>query len=131
MDARHVALLPHRIWSVTQPTDTTLLELAELARLDVTSLQHDEQAGLRAALDRTTSWVAQLMAVSTDGVPQTVHPIALPTVMRADVAVPNTDSAIMLALAPDRQSDWYRVPRVVARGTDGDALRPGSQTGDD
>jgi len=118
MDARPVALLPHRIWSVTQPIDSTLLELAELTRLDVKSLHHDEQEGLRAALARTTAWVAQLMAIPTDGVPTTVQPVVLPTVLRADVAVPNADSNAILALAPDRQAHWYRVPRVVERATD-------------
>jgi aspartyl-tRNA(Asn)/glutamyl-tRNA(Gln) amidotransferase subunit C len=85
--------------------------------MDVAGLNEGDQVGLREALARTTQWVGQLMAVATDGVPPTVQPIALPTVMRADVAVPNANTAAMLALAPDRESDWYRVPRVVGRET--------------
>ena len=85
--------------------------------MDLAGLSEGEQAGLCEALARTTQWVGQLMDVATDGVPPTVQPIALPTVMRADVAVPNANTAAMLALAPDRESDWYRVPRVVGRET--------------
>ena len=102
---------------MTHPTDTTLLELAELARLDVAGLGVEERAGLREALARTTEWVGQLMAVPTDGVPPTVQPMGLPTLLRADVAVPNADAAAVLALAPDREGDWYRLPRVVGRAT--------------
>jgi aspartyl-tRNA(Asn)/glutamyl-tRNA(Gln) amidotransferase subunit C len=115
---------------MTHPTDTTLLELAELARLDVAGLGEVERAGLREALARTTEWVGQLMGVPTDGVPPTVQPVVLPTVLRADVAVPNADAGAMLAVAPDREGDWYRVPRVVGRAM---AVEPAlaSETGVD
>jgi aspartyl-tRNA(Asn)/glutamyl-tRNA(Gln) amidotransferase subunit C len=112
---------------MTHPTDTTLLELAELARLNLAGLSESERAGLRAALVRTTEWVGQLMAIPTDGVPPTVQPVELPTVMRADVAAPNAHATAMLALAPDRESDWYRVPRVVGQAAQVETAK----TGDD
>lgn len=112
---------------MTHPTDMTLLELAELARLDVAGLGEEERSGLREALARTTEWVGQLMAVRTDGVPPTVQPVVLSTLLRADAAVPNADAAAMLALAPDREGDWYRVLRVVGRAT---AVEPAESGGD-
>jgi aspartyl-tRNA(Asn)/glutamyl-tRNA(Gln) amidotransferase subunit C len=95
------------------PNPATLTNLADLALLDVASLSSEEQATLHQALLQTTAWVSELMEVQTDGVSATVQPFALPTSTRSDTAAPNVNSTDIVALAPDRLGDLFRVPRVT------------------
>ena len=42
-----------------------------------------------------------------------MQPFGLPTTMRTDAAVTDVNSTDILALAPDRHGELFRVPRVV------------------
>ena len=50
-------------------------------------------------------------------VPATAQVVPSSNVARDDVARPSLDREVVLALAPDRQGAYFRVPRIIAEET--------------
>ena len=84
--------------------------IAELSRL---SLSDAEAAAMERDLARILDYVAALQDLDTEGVEPTSHPIALPTPMRADAAVPAMDPERAMANAPARVGTAFVVPKVI------------------
>ena len=84
--------------------------VAMLARLRLTS---EEEEAMTATLDAVLSYIAQLDELDTQGVEPTAHILDLPTPWRDDVVTnePNTDA--LLANAPARDGDFFRVPKII------------------
>lgn len=97
----------------------TLKHTAELARLDLSLLPPEEQNRLAEQMARILAFVDQLSEVAVDGEEPMTHPIALPTMLAADVAVQTPGAAAMLANAPARSGDEIVVPRVLDGGGEG------------
>jgi aspartyl-tRNA(Asn)/glutamyl-tRNA(Gln) amidotransferase subunit C len=94
-------------------TPETIRHVARLARLELTP---DEEARLTSELQAIIGFVEQLEAVPTEGVAPMVHAIELTNVLRDDVPRPSLPPDEALGNAPDREGDFYRVPRVVEGG---------------
>ena len=89
-------------------------KVAELARLE---LPDDKIATYTGQLERILDYVAHLQQVDTEGVPETTRAVEVPNVTRRD-AVETTDiREDLLELSPQREGDFYRVPRIL--GEDG------------
>ena len=84
--------------------------VARLARLD---LGPEEKERMRRELDGILSYIDKLRAVDTDAVEPTSHAVPLTNVMREDVMEPSFPQAEMLANAPDRSGDLFRVPKII------------------
>jgi aspartyl-tRNA(Asn)/glutamyl-tRNA(Gln) amidotransferase subunit C len=84
--------------------------VARLARLD---LGHEEKERMRRELDGILSYIDKLRAVDTEGVEPTSHAVPLTNVMRDDVMLPSFPQSEMLANAPDRNGDLFRVPKII------------------
>jgi aspartyl-tRNA(Asn)/glutamyl-tRNA(Gln) amidotransferase subunit C len=85
-------------------------KIAFLARIRIAD---DELDSLAGELNNIIGWVEQLSKVDTDGVePMTsVADMTLPK--RVDAVTDGDVAEKVLANAPDREGDFYTVPKVV------------------
>jgi aspartyl-tRNA(Asn)/glutamyl-tRNA(Gln) amidotransferase subunit C len=86
-------------------------KVAELARLD---LPEEKIATYTGQLERILEYVAHLEAVDTDGVPATTRAVEVVNVTRDDRIEPTPVREQLLDLAPQREGDFFRVPRILA-----------------
>lgn len=100
---------------MTQSLDALAVRhVAHLSRLNVTD---DEVAMYAQQLSRVLEYMEQLNAVNTENVPPTAHPHSATNVLRDDVVVESLVPAEALANAPQRQDDFFRVPKVLDQET--------------
>lgn len=85
-------------------------KVAQLARLQ---LPEEKISTYTAQLERILDYVAQLESVDTEGVPPTTRAVEVVNVTRADQVNPNVEREELLNLAPQRQGDFFRVPRIL------------------
>ncbi len=86
-------------------------KVAGLARLD---LPEERIATYTAQLERILDYVAQLQKVDTEGVPPTSRAVEVVNVTRDDRVEPTPVREPLLDLAPEREGDFFRVPRILA-----------------
>ena len=84
--------------------------VARLARLQLTE---PETEVLREQLSAILTYIDKLRALDTDGVEPTSHAVPLLNVMRDDAPEPCLPADAMLANAPDRVGEFFRVPRII------------------
>jgi aspartyl/glutamyl-tRNA(Asn/Gln) amidotransferase, C subunit len=85
-------------------------KVAELARLD---LPEEKIATYTGQLERILEYVAHLEAVDTDGIPATTRAVEVVNVTRDDRIEPTPVREQLLDLAPQREGDFFRVPRIL------------------
>ena len=88
----------------------TMQEVEQVARLARLTLSDAEKERMRRELDGILSYIDKLRALDTEGVPPTSHAVPMTNVMREDEPVPSLPQEDMLANAPDRNGDFFRVP---------------------
>lgn len=86
-------------------------KVAALARLE---LPDDKVEAYTGQLERILDYVAQLEAVDTDGVPPTTRAVEVVNVTREDTVNPTPVREELLNLAPQREGDFFRVPKILA-----------------
>jgi aspartyl-tRNA(Asn)/glutamyl-tRNA(Gln) amidotransferase subunit C len=96
-----------------QITDDDVRKVAALARLE---LPEDKIAMYTAQLERILAYVGHLQQVDTEGVPATTRAVEVVNVTRPDVVETTEIREALLQLAPQREGDFYRVPRILSEG---------------
>jgi len=91
-------------------TREEVLHVARLARL---ALPEDDADRLRVQLSAILDYVKQLDRLDTRDVVPTSHAVETGTPFRDDAVQPFGDKEAILANAPDRQNDFFRVPRII------------------
>jgi len=91
----------------------TLAEVEHVARLARLELAPDEKERMRSQLDAILTYIDKLRQLPTEGVEPTSHAIPIVNVMRGDEVRPCFPLADMLANAPDRDTDFFRVPKII------------------
>jgi aspartyl-tRNA(Asn)/glutamyl-tRNA(Gln) amidotransferase subunit C len=86
-------------------------KVAQLARLQ---LPEEKIATYTGQLERILDYVDQLQAVDTEGVPPTTRAVEVVNVTRDDVVVPTEVREQLLDEAPQREGDFFRVPKILA-----------------
>lgn len=86
-------------------------KVAQLARLE---LPEDKITTYTGQLERILDYVAQLEQVDTEGIPPTTRAVEVVNVTRADRVEPSEVRDELLDLAPHREGDFFRVPRILA-----------------
>jgi aspartyl-tRNA(Asn)/glutamyl-tRNA(Gln) amidotransferase subunit C len=86
-------------------------KVARLARLE---LPEEKIATYTGQLERILDYVAQLEQVDTEGVPPTTRAVEVVNVTREDRVSPTPVREELLELAPQREGDFFRVPRILA-----------------
>ena len=84
--------------------------VARLARLDLSAAEKER---MRTELDGILAYIDKLRALDTRDVPPTSHAVPVTNVMREDEEWPSLPQEEMLANAPDRHRDLFRVPKII------------------
>jgi aspartyl-tRNA(Asn)/glutamyl-tRNA(Gln) amidotransferase subunit C len=88
-------------------------DVAHVARLARLALTDAELETMRAQLNAILAHIDALRAVDTTGIEPTSHAVPQFNVMREDEPRPCFPREVMLANAPDRSGDFFRVPRII------------------
>jgi aspartyl-tRNA(Asn)/glutamyl-tRNA(Gln) amidotransferase subunit C len=91
--------------------DATLDRIAELARLDLSDPA--ARKGMLEGMQRVIDFVEKLNEVDTKGVEPLIFMTEETDVLREDIATPGLSKADVLRNAPSKDSDYFKVPRVV------------------
>ena len=97
---------------MTEPK-ITIAEVEHVARLARLELRPEDKARMRAELDGILAYIDKLRALDVEGVEPTSHAVPLTNVMRDDEPRPSLPRDEMLANAPDRHGDFFRVPKII------------------
>ncbi|TVQ11967.1 MAG: Asp-tRNA(Asn)/Glu-tRNA(Gln) amidotransferase subunit GatC [Leptolyngbya sp. DLM2.Bin27] len=85
-------------------------KVALLARLDLSEAEEQQFTGqLSGILD----YVEQLKELNTDDVEPTTRAIELSNITRTDDLETLCDRNAMLDCAPDREADFFKVPKIL------------------
>ena len=95
-------------------SDEQVRHIAMLARVGLTD---EEVEVLRSQLSSILAHVNQLSELDTETIPPTAQVIALHNVMAPDEVMPSYGVDEMLANAPDREDDYFRVRSVLGYET--------------
>lgn len=85
-------------------------KVAKLARLD---LSEEEKSVFGKQLEQVLEYMEQLRSVDTEGVEPTSHAIALSNVFRDDEQRDSFPREEVLAVAPEEEGGYFRVPRII------------------
>jgi aspartyl-tRNA(Asn)/glutamyl-tRNA(Gln) amidotransferase subunit C len=91
-------------------TREEVLHIARLARLGLAEEEIDRLGG---QLSHLLEHFQVLQQVDTEGVPPTAQSVELKSVMRDDVIAPSLPPEDVLANAPRREEDFFRVKPVL------------------
>jgi aspartyl-tRNA(Asn)/glutamyl-tRNA(Gln) amidotransferase subunit C len=86
-------------------------KVAQLARLD---LPEDKIATYTGQLESILEYVGQLESIDTKGVPETTRAVEVTNVTREDGVTPTPVRDEILNQAPQREGDFFRVPKILA-----------------
>ena len=88
----------------------TVRRIASLARI---RLEEAELGQAQAELNGILGWIEQLQAVDTDGIEPMAGGGAMALRPRPDAVTDGGQAEQVLANAPDRQGEYFGVPKVV------------------
>jgi aspartyl-tRNA(Asn)/glutamyl-tRNA(Gln) amidotransferase subunit C len=88
-------------------------KVAALARLE---LPDSQIATYTTQLERILEYVGHLQQVDTEGIPATTRAVEVINVSRIDQVEPTDCREELLDLAPQREGDFYRVPKILNEG---------------
>ena len=97
----------------TPKTKISLENVDHVARLARLELSAADKERMRGELDGILSYIDKLRALDTRDVEPTSHAVPVTNVMRDDVERPSLPQEDMLANAPDRHRDMFRVPKII------------------
>ncbi len=85
-------------------------KVAQLARLHLTA---DEEERFATQLSNILDYIEQLNELDVDGVEPTTRAIDVSNIMRDDQLDPCPDREALLNCAPDRDEDFFKVPKIL------------------
>tara|TARA_Y100001968_G_scaffold254255_1_gene240095 strand:+ start:813 stop:1106 length:294 start_codon:yes stop_codon:yes gene_type:complete len=96
---------------MTKITSEDVKKVANLARLDLPS---DEIQTYSNQLQEILGYIEQLEKVDTEGVLPTTRAVEVVNVLRQDLVETTESREELLDLAPHREGDFFRVPRILS-----------------
>jgi aspartyl-tRNA(Asn)/glutamyl-tRNA(Gln) amidotransferase subunit C len=88
-------------------------EVRHNARLARVGLSDDEVSRFQNQLSQILDYFERLQEVDTENVPPTAHTLAMHNIMRDDEPHPSIDKEEVLANAPQREDDHFRVRAIL------------------
>jgi aspartyl-tRNA(Asn)/glutamyl-tRNA(Gln) amidotransferase subunit C len=92
------------------PVEIDIAKVAHLARLALSASELEEYG---AQLEDILEHAERVSALPTEGVPPTSHPLPMTNAFRPDEVTVSLDREEVLAQAPDREGEYFRVPRIL------------------
>jgi len=90
------------------------MKVARLSRLELTEAQTDQFTGQLSAI---LEYVEKMNELDTADVEPLAHCLPIRNVLRADVPVDSLGTQRVLANAPVRDEQFFRVPRILDEGS--------------
>ena len=84
--------------------------VAHLARL---RLSEEEAEKFTSQLDQILSYFEKLQELDTSQVEPTSHPIPIVNAFREDEMKPSLDIEDVLANAPEKEGNFFKVPKII------------------
>jgi len=94
-------------------TKITLEQVRHVARLARLELSPDDENRLRADMDEMLAYVDKLNELDTKDVTPTTQVGEAGTAMRDDEVTNQPAAEAMLANAPSRDRDYFKVPKII------------------
>ena len=95
------------------PIDKKTIEnLAHLAKLE---FNDEEKEEIMHDLDRMIEFINQLQSVDTEGIEPLIYMMEEEADLRKDKVIQNTTQEEALKNAPDKDTDYIKVPKVLKR----------------
>jgi aspartyl-tRNA(Asn)/glutamyl-tRNA(Gln) amidotransferase subunit C len=94
---------------------TQVNHVAKLARL---SLAPQRLEKLAVQLESILDYIAKISAVDVTGVEPMAHALPIKNIFREDVVEPSLPLEKVLANAPDAESPFFKVPKVIGGDED-------------
>ena len=91
-------------------TEDQVKKVAELARL---KLDNNEVKHHAKQIEKILDYINQLEKIDTNGVPSTTRAIEVVNVLRSDANNKFKNRDELLNLAPDRENDFFKVPKII------------------
>ena len=91
-------------------TNDQVKKVAELARLKLNDQQIEHHA---KQLDKILDYINQLEKISTHNVECTTRAIEVTNVLRKDENILYENREEILNLAPSRENDFFKVPKII------------------
>lgn len=91
----------------------TISEVEHVALLSRLELTEEEKKMYQQQLSAILDYAGKLDKLDTGDVPPTAHVLPLKNVFREDKAGEHLDREKALANAPEREGDFFKVPRIV------------------
>jgi aspartyl-tRNA(Asn)/glutamyl-tRNA(Gln) amidotransferase subunit C len=108
---------------MTETVEVTLDEVRHVAELANLELTAEELPHMQHDLNAVLGYIAQLNELDTAGVPamaqvgemlgNTVHQYG--ETLRQDAVAPSLDRAAVMAVAPETDGKFFKVPKVIER----------------
>ncbi len=96
---------------MTRISPDDVSKVAKLARLDVPEDRLEIYAN---QLEKILEYVSQLEKINTDNVPPTTRAVEVVNVLRDDVSEKSGIREKLLELGPNREGEFYKVPRIIS-----------------
>jgi aspartyl-tRNA(Asn)/glutamyl-tRNA(Gln) amidotransferase subunit C len=90
----------------------TIQDVEHVARLARLSLSEAEKELYAVQLSRIIENFNELSAVDTTGIEPMAHVLPVVNVLRDDEVKPSLGREVLLANAPSREGDFFRVPKI-------------------
>tara|TARA_Y100001978_G_C23274107_1_gene237250 strand:+ start:84 stop:377 length:294 start_codon:yes stop_codon:yes gene_type:complete len=91
-------------------TEDQVKKVAELARLKLDDNQVKHHA---KQIEKILDYINQLEKIDTNGVASTTRAIEVVNVLRSDANNNFENRDELLDLAPDRENDFFKVPKII------------------
>ena len=85
-------------------------KVAQLAKLKLNEEQIDNHA---IQIEKILDYINQLEKIDTNNVPCTTRAIEVLNVFRTDIQEKYKDREDILKLAPSREDDFFKVPKII------------------
>tara|TARA_Y100001968_G_scaffold314073_1_gene339003 strand:+ start:270 stop:557 length:288 start_codon:yes stop_codon:yes gene_type:complete len=95
---------------MTKISSSDVRKVAKLARLE---LSEDQIETYTAQLEEILSYVDQLQEIDTQNIPPTTRAVEVINATREDLVELNGSREEILNQAPDREGDFFRVPKII------------------
>ncbi len=92
--------------------DKLVEKLAKLSKLEIAA---EEKTKLKANFGKIIDLVDKLQEINTDGVEPLIYLTENKNILRKDVVENMVDKVEALKNAPDKDSDYFKVPKVLKK----------------
>ena len=96
---------------MTKISNEEVKKVAKLARLELNENQIQNHA---QQLEKILDYIKQLETINTDNVPCTTRAIEVVNVLRKDEQKNYENPEALLDLAPSRENNFFKVPRIIS-----------------